>query len=388
MEILQVLPSIASESGGPVRSTLATCRALHRVDPAVRFTVATTGRGLEPQWRHSLEAELPPGTKLVVFRAVGRHAFSFSFGLVAWLRANVARFDLVVVRALLHPISSAAAWTARWQDVPYVVVPHGTLSRYTFTHRRSLLKKGYFVVIDRHTVAGAAAVRFTSRAEQEEAPGWGTPTPTRVIPHPYEPRFGSEPARDGKLRQILFLSRLHPKKGVDVLIEAVRQVLGDVPDARLVLAGSGTSGFEGHVRSLIHRWGLEKEVELPGFVEGEDKARLLSESAVFALPSLQENFGVVVAEAMDAGVPVVISRGVDIWPAVGKAGAGIVLHERTPAAVARALVRLLTDEPLRRQMGRNGRELVRNEFDPEAVGRQVSQLYRTAAEGRRRAPGR
>lgn len=382
MRVLQVLPSIASESGGPVRSTLANCRALHTVDPVIRLTLATTGKRLEAGWREVFEARMPAGMELEVFPGVGRHAFMVSPRLAVWLWRHVTEFDLVVVRALLHPVSSTAAWIARRRGVPYLVVPHGTLSRYTFEHRRTLIKRAYVRLVERRTLAGAAAIRFTSEAERGEAPSWCATTPSRVITHPYEPRFDQDERRDGKPRQILFLSRLHPKKGIDVLLEALRLVLVEIPAARLILAGSGTASFERHIRSAVRRLGLEEAVKLPGFVEGEEKTRLLAESAVFALPSRQENFGIAVVEAMDAGLPVVISRGVDIWPRVEETQAGIVVEERTPEAVANALHRLLDDEALRHGMGQNGKQLVRTAFDPKTVGRELTELYRMAAEDR------
>jgi glycosyltransferase involved in cell wall biosynthesis len=382
MRVLQILPSIGSETGGPVRSTLANCHALHGVDPDVRFTLASTDVGLEAGWRETLEARFPPGMDMKVFPGFGRHAFMVSPRLTAWLWRHVEAYDLVVVRALLHPVSSSAGWIARRRGVPYLVVPHGTLSRYTFSHRRTLLKRVYFRLVERHTLAGAAGVRFTSDVERREAPRWDGGTPVRVIPHSYEPRGQDAHTEKSKRQQILFLSRLDVVKGIDTLLNAFQLVLAEIPAARLVLAGSGTASYERRVRSKVHGLDLTDAVDLPGFVEGGMKSRLLTESTVFVLPSRKENFGVAVVEAMDAGLPVVISREVGIWPHVEEAGAGIVIEDRSPEAVAEALVRLLCDREMREEMGRNGRELVRNAFAPTTVGRQLRDLYRTVARGR------
>ena len=133
------------------------------------------------------------------------------------------------------------------------------------------------------------------------------------------------------------------------------------------------------MRAEIGRLGLQTAVKLPGFVEGVEKACLLESSAVFVLPSKQENFGNAVAEAMDAGLPVVITRNVDIWSEVEAAGAGIVIGERTPGELAKALNRLLGDPGLREQMGQKGRELVRSAFDPASVGPRLQRLYYEAS---------
>lgn len=386
MQVLQILLSIASESGGPARSTLASCRAVQELDPDVRFTLAAAKRDLNPTWQREFKRHMPKGMELRLFPAVGRHAFIYSFPLMAWLWRHVGEFDLVVVRALLNPISSSAARIARQHNVPYLIVPHGTLSKYTFSYRRTWLKWAYFWIVERRTLRGAAAVRFTAETERAEAPSWGRDTPTRVIPHPFESRDPEIGSPNPDRARVLFLSRFHPVKGLDVLLPAFRLLRERVSDAQLVLAGSGTEAYEAWIRDEIRSLGLDEVVRLPGFVEGEEKARLLADSSVFVLPSHRENFGMAVVEAMDAGLPVVISRGVGIWREVKEAGAGLVV-DRKPGAVAQALVALLRDPARRRAMGASGSELVRIRFAPERVGREILNLYREVAGIRNRAPG-
>lgn len=379
MRVLEVLPSISSRSGGPARSTLSNCRAVYAADPTVRFTLATTAQELDESWRTFFEAQMPPRMELRVYSAVGRHAFTFSASLAAWLERHGRQYDLLLVRTLFNPVSSTAAWIARRKQIPYVVVPHGTLSSFTFAHRRTRLKRAYYRLVEKRTVQGAAAVRATCRAELEELTSRGVTTPIRTVPHPYEPKFGRDSRSDLGRGQILFLSRLHPVKGIELLLEAVKRVCHKMPAARLVLAGSGTPRFERQLRSQIRTLELDEFVTLPGFVEGDEKARLLSESDVFVLASRHESFGVAVVEAMDAGLPVVISRNVGIWPEVEDAGAGIVLRALTPEALAEALLSLLGDGTRRKALGDNGRRLVRRAFDPRVIGRQLADLYRTAA---------
>jgi glycosyltransferase involved in cell wall biosynthesis len=120
---------------------------------------------------------------------------------------------------------------------------------------------------------------------------------------------------------------------------------------------------------------------MPGFLEGREKERALLSSDVFVLPSHQENFGVAAVEAMAAGLPVLISRGVGIWREVEQAEAGLVV-ERTARGVASALTSLLADPDRRKRLGTNGRSLVRDRFAPEAVGRRLLKLYSDAARTR------
>lgn len=381
MRVLQVLPSISSTSGGPPRSTVANCRALHAADPDVETVLLTTDEALDEDWRGDLASRCPARMEVQVVPGHGRHTTLFSPSLLRWMWQHVGGYDLVVIRALLHPVSSSAARVASARGVPYLLVPHGTLSRYTFRHRRTLLKRLYYRLVDAATVDRASALRFTTRAERDEARRLGFETPSAVIPHPFEPRFDEEASSPRSSRQLLFLARFDPKKGISLLLEAVDRVRREVTGIKVVLAGSGMPAFETELRSLIRRLDLQDVVELPGFVRGEAKRRLLLRSTAFALPSEHENFGVSVVEAMDAGLPVVISRGVQIWPDVTDAGAGIVLEERTPECLAGALGEVLTNHGRRREMGRNGRQLVRSVYDPLMVGRRLSHLYRAAAEG-------
>lgn len=317
--------------------------------------------------------------ELRVFPAVGKGAFVVSPHLIAWLWSHVGQFDLLVIRKLFSPIGSLAGRIACHGDVPYVIVPHGTLSRYTFRYRRTVLKRVYYELVEKRTIAGATAIRFTSEAEYAEAPVSGPSADEWVIPHPYEPQYVGECMSARESGQVLFLSRFHPVKGLGVLLDAFDRVRTAMPETRLVLAGSGDPRFEREIKTSIGRLDLNDVVELPGFVEGRAKWDLLAESSIFVLPSEHENFGIAAVEAMDAGLPVVISREVAISSMVEHAGAGIVLEQRTPEGVASALLRLLRDAPLRRRLGRRGRRLVETAFDPTTVGPELVRLYSAAA---------
>lgn len=381
MRILQVLPSIKSASGGPPRSTLANCRALHKVDPDVETVLLSTDEDLRSGWRKELGSRSPDRMTVKAFPGRGRHTARFSVSLLRWVYKNVNHFDLVVIRALLHPLSSAVARVSRTRNVPYLLVPHGTLSRYTFQHRHTIRKLLYYDLIEANTIENAAALRFTAKAELEEARRLQFDTPGVVIPHPFNPQFDYSPPPAARSQQLLFMARFDPKKGIPVLLDAVDLLRRDTSSVRLVLAGSGAETFEEKIRSRVRKLGLTDTVVLPGFVEGATKRRLLEKSSVFVLPSKQENFAVSVVEAMDAGLPVVVSKGVDIWPDIADHNAGVVLDNRTANSIARHAGMLLKDKRTCRNMGQNGRQLVKTAFNPTRVGRKVSALYRAAIKG-------
>lgn len=378
MRVLQFLPSVESESGGPVRSTLATCRAVHRVDAKVDTVWISTRHRVQQSWETELKTLLPPRMSLRLFPQFGRHTQNISPALLGWLWKHLPEFDLLVVRALLHPLTFAVGWIARRRAVPYVVVPHGTLSEWTFRHRRRLLKRVYYGCFDSRTLEGAGAIRFTSEKERCQAERLGFRTRSVVIPHPFE-RGGSYPSIDRDPDQILFLSRLHPKKGIDVLLDALVLARKQRPSVRLVLAGSGSEAYERELGSMIRERGLGDAIEMPGFVRGKEKEKLLLQSSVFALPSYQENFGIAAVEALDAGLPIVISPSVGVARDVGDYDAGYVV-ESSPESVGNAILAVLRDRRRQGTMAERARRLVREKFAPEVVGPQVVELYRSVAQ--------
>lgn len=379
LRVVQFLPSVESASGGPVRSTLANCRAVHRTDPEMETLWVSTRHGLAPGWEHELRSELPPRTSLRLFPQWGRHTGNVSPALLRWLWRKLARHHLLVLRALLHPLTSAAGWIARRKGIPYLVVPHGTLSEWTFRHRRRLLKRVYYRLVERRTVEGAAAIRFTSKAERDEARRLGFTAEDAVIPHPFAPREESWAFEQSDTDRVLFLSRLDPKKGVELLLDALVLARERRSSLHLVLAGSGRDDFERDVRQMIRERDLEEAVELPGFVTGEEKESLLRRSGVFVLPSEAENLGIAAVEALDAGLPVVISREVDVAPHVEEYEAGVVVDERSPEAVSDGMLSVLENPGRIEAMGRRGPKLVRERFSPNVIGPQLAELYRASA---------
>ncbi|MGE3906600.1 MAG: glycosyltransferase, partial [Reyranellaceae bacterium] len=182
-------------------------------------------------------------------------------------------------------------------------------------------------------------------------------------------------------RRILFLSRLHPKKGLDLLVPAFAAVRKRYGDARLVIAGPD-DGARAATDDLVARHGLGDCVEFPGMLTGIAKDRAFAEAGLFVLPSYSENFGIAVAEAMAAGLPVVVSDQVNIHDAIAGTEAGLVVPCQTER-LAQAMSALLADPDKGIEMGRNGTELVRTRYGWPAIGKQLVDVYRRIIDRRR-----
>jgi glycosyltransferase involved in cell wall biosynthesis len=315
------------------------------------------------------------------------HVYTFSWPLNVWLARHASEFDVLHIHALFSfPALSAAYWASRRQ-VPYVVRPLGTLNTWGMRARRPWLKKLSFRVLESRIVRHAARVHYTSHLERVEAERLRVNGLSVVIPN----AVSTAPVVAGRFRAqhpelagraiVLFLSRLDGKKGLDLLLNAFAGVRRRVPNATLVVAGDGDDALVGRLKLQAQTVGMEAaDVLWVGFLAGGEKYAALADADVFVLPSYSENFGIAAAEAMAAGVAVIVSDQVGIHEDIAAAAAGLVV-ECDAASLTQALIKLLADPRLRRSMGRKGRELVEKRYSPEAVTADVLSLYQGITRG-------
>ena len=374
IRLFHVIPSVGAQTGGPARAIVEICNAIKSVAPDAQAAIATTTCGLTESWVAWLRNELPDDTELFLFSHHGSHTHMVSLPLLKWLHRHISDYQMVHIHALFHPMSSAAALLARWKGIPYILRPLGTLSHYTFTHRRRSLKYLYYRAIERGNIESAAAIHFTTLGEQAKASRLGAKMRPVVVPLPFNPPTMDTTSASHRF-QLLFLSRLDRKKGLDVLLPAFARVHSELPTSRLVIAGSGDSSYEKEIRALTKQHSLESCVEFVGFVDGSQRLELLRSSSLFVLPSRDENFGLAVVEAMAVGLPVVVTHGVDLSPDIERAGAGVVV-ELGVIELAGAIRDLALNSSKRVSMGKAGRDMVASRFAPRRVGCQLVGLYK------------
>jgi glycosyltransferase involved in cell wall biosynthesis len=326
LKILHVIPSIAPVRGGPSLAVLEMVLALR--SQGMLAEIATTNDNgttiLEVPCNQSVEHPVQiegSHTETVPVRffkrqpAVGSALCEYSFapGLTRWLWQSCQQYDLLHIHALFSYPSTAAMVIARMRRVPYVLRPIGQLCHWSL-QQSQVKKKLYLALLERANLQRAQALHFTALQEQQEAAALRLIPPGFVIPHGthLSPLIASAKQqlcqRLGILETepvLLFLSRLHPKKGLDRLIAALALVK-HLP-FQFVMAGSGDPEYEHSLRQQIRQAGLTQRVHQVGFASGEFKQLLLQGADVFLLPSHSENFGVAVLEAMAAGLPVITS---------------------------------------------------------------------------------
>lgn len=290
--------------------------------------------------------------------------------------------QLVQLHGMWEGLIRACAARARKRGLPTVLTPHGMLDPWALTQSR--LKKRVALALGyQRMIHAAGAMHAISRFEADCIKRYGYKGRVEVVPNGVQPEEIEPIPQPGRFRAahpelaedpyILFLSRLHPVKGLDILGEAFERVAKEDSNVRLVVAGPDY-GSEAGFRQQIRGAGLDSRVHVVGPLWGPAKFEAMRDAACFCLPSEHESFGLVIAEAMAVQTPVVVSMGCN-FPEVGEAGAGTITR-REPRPIAEAILEILRDPSLASEMGRRGRRLVLDRFTWPRAAEQSLALYR------------
>jgi glycosyltransferase involved in cell wall biosynthesis len=374
LAVVHTIARLASAEGGPARSVAALCRALAEEGAKVEIV---TG-----------EAELDPG---VPARASG---IARRWGrlqprrgpFARLLEARLAATDAALVHdhGIWLASNRAAARAAARHSVARIVSPRGMLSEWSLTHRgrrKRIAWRGY----QKRDLESAAALHATSDLEAEEIRAAGIGVPIAVVPNGVDlpPIGGRDPGPAERTRRLLFLSRIHPKKGLETLVEA----WGAARPAgwELVIAGPDERGHRAEIERRARAVEAGAAIRFRDAVPDAEKWDLYGTADVFVLPTSSENFGAVVAEALASGVPVITTRAAP-WSALVESGCGWWTEAGVqPLAEAIREAAALPDDR-RRAMGERGRRLVAERFAWPAIARRMLEVYRWLA-GQGDAPG-
>lgn len=328
MKILRVIPSINPEKGGPMEAARKIDLVLKELGHEVEvFTLDSSS--------DKFVKEYP-----CVVTALGpvKPGYKYSRAMFAWLSKNFNRFDVVIVNGIWQYHSFAVWRVLSGTDKPYVVFTHGMLDpwfkrQYPLKHLKKWL---YWPWAEYRVLRDASAVVFTSEEERLEArksfwlykakekvAAYGTAGCPDITDGAGELFLQANPGLRGK-RILLFLSRIHEKKGCDLLIEAFATRASVDKSLHLVIAGPDYGEYAKTLKRRVSELGLESRVTWPGMLQGEMKWSVFRAAEVFCLPSHQENFGIAVAEALSAGLPVLISNKINIWREIELDQAGFI----------------------------------------------------------------
>ncbi len=386
MRILHAIHSLSPEGGGPaegLRRLAQTARSAKIYETEVVCLDAPSQAFLASEGL--LAHPVGPGLgKYGYTRAIDR-----------WFEQNLDRFDGVVINGLWQ-YHAYAAWKACRGRKPYLLFTHGMLDpwfkrAYPMKHIKKAI---YWGLIEHRILRDAKGVLFTASLEAELAKQtfWPNQWTSVVVP------YGTVEPPGGRNRQvaqfrtvcpqvkgrkfILFLGRLHEKKGCDLLIEAFARQASAYPDTDLVLAGPDQQGSKAKLASMVARRGLRSRVHFPGMLQDAAKWGAFYSAEVFTLPSHQENFGIAVAEALACGTPVLISDKVNIWREIVEDGVGLV-DDDTLEGTSRLLDRWHRLSAVEREeMAARCQSSFERRFDIKQAPKVIAGLFSEKFEGR------
>lgn len=383
MKILHIIPSVDPKGGGPMEGVRQYGTRAQQM-----------GHQIEVLTLDDPNASYLGDYPLKVY-AIGPSTGGYAYNpnLKPWLLSNGNHYDAIIINGLWM-YHGFGAWRAlRKMKVPYFVFTHGMLDPwFKRTYPLKHLKKWlYWPWAEYRVLRDARQVLFTCEQERllaresfwlykvnEAVVNYGAGSPPTQNPEELKSKFlAAHPELVGK-RLVLFLSRIHVKKGCDLLLKAFAKTASSDPQLHLVIAGPCASDYLSELQSLAKDLGIADRVSWPGMVKGDIKWGAFAAAEVFALPSHQENFGIAVAESLACGLPVLISDQVNIWREIVTDQAGFAEPDTVEGTV-RLLEKWFALSPAQRQqMAANAKLCFNTRFTAEAMADSVTSTIAAA----------
>jgi glycosyltransferase involved in cell wall biosynthesis len=354
MKVVHIVNSIDKSTGGPARSVPQTCAELARLDIAIELITQES----------SDKIKVPQNEHLTVrFCSIWE---LFLYGS----RLSAGDIDLIHLQHIWTPYIQVMAFWAHQKKIPYIISTRGMLEPWIMAHNSWKKKIGMFLY-QKKAIQRAAHIHATALMEANHIKELGFNNPISVIPNGIDLSDIKEKKENYGTRKMVFLSRIHPKKGIELLLEAWRN--SSTTGWSLEIAGNGD---ENYIANLNQSAQDLKNVHFVGAKYGEAKWDFLRAADVMVLPTFSENFGIVVAEALVIGVPVITTTGTP-WEDLEtyKCGWWIDLSVANLEKIITKVIHTPVDEF--ENMGRKGRELVVEKYDIKAIGKNMVELYNT-----------
>jgi len=382
MKILHYFPTTRLSEGGTVRAAIDFCAVLARRGHEV-YWVTSDDTDVPQSWKNGEDA--CPAVHMLGPLGSGKR---LTTNQLTEIKKLVSEVDVVHIHAMWDLSNPQVAKACKKVGAPWVLSVHGMLDDWSMSQRK-LKKVIYLATAGRILARKTTIFHTTAEEEKRQAAKWLKHDNIAVIPcivdlEPYKevpnPTLAYE--EFGKVDEptVLFLSRVHEKKSIETLIDATAILKKKGVPIRLFIAGIGEQAYIDSLEQRAVDAGIDDQFTLLGMVVGNLKLSLYAMADVFALPTQQENFGLVFAEAMLCETPTIGTKGTDIWRELEESGATIA--DRTPTAFAHAIEKITSDPELAKTIGESGRKKIQAWLDTDVVGKQCEKMYQNAINAR------
>lgn len=368
MRVIHIVPAITEEASGPSYSVPQLCESLIETDVDVQLAVL--------DWA-------PMPVDLLYLKAFplgfGPRRLGVSPGMRHWLKTEAASglTDIIHNHGLWMMPNVYPGWVRKKTRCKLMVSPRGALSEWAMGIN-AFQKIIFWHFLQAQTLQAADCFHATAESEFHDIRRHGFKQPVCILPNGIDvPTLVAKP-KDCR-RQLLFLGRIHPIKGIDHLLRAWQVVETQFPEWDLVIAGPGKSCYQAEMQALASQLRLER-VTFDGPHYGDKKLEAYRAASLFVLPTHSENFGMTVAEALAAGTPAIVTQGAP-WGGLEEHGAGWWIEIGVNPLIACLEKALATPSERLVEMGRAGREWMLRDFSWEQIGTQLSSVYSWLLEG-------
>lgn len=381
MKLLAVAPALGPVYGGPSKSIIELAQALGSQDISV--DVVTTNANGDNSLDVPLQSWLSKsGYRIQYFPYWSLGDYKFSASLTRWLFQHIEEYDLVQTNAIFSIPNLPAYWACRWQKIPYVIVPRGMLEPWALSYKAGK-KRIFYNLLEKPAIERANALQMLAVTEAEQIKPLHLKTPTIITPNGIH-REDFEELPDAQLfyqqfpqtrdrTLILFLGRIDPKKGLDILAQAFGKIHSQFPNTHLIIAGPDNIGFLPTVEQYLAAAGCLDAVTFTGMLTGKLKYAVLAAASLYVAPSYSEGFSMSVLEGMAAGLPCIITTGCN-FPEAGEAEAAQVV-EINAEAIATALSDCLEHPQEAKIMGDHARQFILENYTWEKIASNLKTIY-------------
>lgn len=368
MKLIHTIPTINEEASGPSYSVVRLCES--EMTQGADLSLAAL------DWAPMLS---PPRFLKTFPLGIGPRKLGGSPVMRKWLQvqASSGNIDLIHNHSLWMMPNVYPGPISRATGVPLILSPRGTLSRWAM-QSGSLVKKFFWPLVQRPVLKNTACFHATAYSEYDDIRRLGFRQPIAVIPNGIDiPMVLGNKSETG--RTLLFLGRIHPVKGLDMLLPAWKILQLRFPEWRLQIVGPDNRGHQEKMQTLAQNLGLHR-IEFCGPRYGEAKTQAYADADLFVLPTYSENFGMAVAEALAAGIPAVVTKGAP-WAGLVEQQAGWWVDTNTEALVAGLEAAMAKNRSELSQMGQNGKTWMATEYSWTEIGKRMLQTYEWVLHG-------